>query len=216
MQAGRVRLNQSIDVFVDRLLSAQVNVRDMSSILSSSGSAKEAQHEFLVLAEDVIWKQQQQKLWKFFSWRCFSLSIEVIIKFFPLILKSINPLLIFSYPFSCSFSHILVFILIICNPLILQNRLQQLLNSLSFRAIKPPTLGQVRCLFLWEWWIQPLLFCTPFFTRQWICLALTKHLCLQPSSFTIRNLKFQSLCPKINFGKGVLCILIWSDDSLIQ
>ena len=42
----------------------------------------------------------------------------------------------FSYPFSCSFSHILVFILIICNPLILQNRLQQLLNSFSFRAIK--------------------------------------------------------------------------------
>lgn len=54
MQAGRARLNQSIEVFVDRLLSAQVNVRNMSSILSSSGSAKEAQHKFLVLAEDVI------------------------------------------------------------------------------------------------------------------------------------------------------------------
>ena len=80
--------------------------------------------------------RQQQKRWKCISWRCFSLSIEVIIKFSPLILKSINPLLIFSYPFSCSFSHILVFILVICNPLILQNRLQQLLNSLSFRAIK--------------------------------------------------------------------------------
>ena len=61
MQAGRVRLNQSIDVFVDRLLSAQVNVRNMSSILSSSGSAKEAQHEFLVLAEDVIWKRDISK-----------------------------------------------------------------------------------------------------------------------------------------------------------
>ena len=54
MQAGRARLNQSIEVFVDRLLSAQVNVRNMSSILSSSGSAKEAQYKFLVLAEDVI------------------------------------------------------------------------------------------------------------------------------------------------------------------
>lgn len=61
MQAGRARLNQSIEVFVDRLLSAQVNVRNMSSILSSSGSAKEAQHKFLVLAEDVIWKRDISK-----------------------------------------------------------------------------------------------------------------------------------------------------------
>ena len=46
------RLNQSIEVLVYCTLGAQVNVR--SSILSSSGSAKEAQREFLVLVEDVI------------------------------------------------------------------------------------------------------------------------------------------------------------------
>ena len=85
---------------------------------------------------------------KCISWRCFSLSLGVIIKFFPLILKSINLLLIFYYPFSCSFSHILVFILIICNPPILQNRLQQLLNSLSFRAIKTSHSEPSGCLFL--------------------------------------------------------------------
>ena len=48
------RLNQSIEAFVYYIFDALVNVR--SSILGSSGSAMEAQHEFLVLVEDVIRK----------------------------------------------------------------------------------------------------------------------------------------------------------------
>ena len=51
-QAGMARLNQSIEDFVYCILHAQVNVR--SSILGSSGSAKEAQREFLVWVEDAI------------------------------------------------------------------------------------------------------------------------------------------------------------------
>ena len=51
-QAGMVRLNQLIEAFVYCILGAQVNVS--SSILGSLGSAKEAQHEFLVLVEDAI------------------------------------------------------------------------------------------------------------------------------------------------------------------
>lgn len=51
-QAGMARLNQSIEAYVYCLLGAQVNVR--SSILDSSGSAKEAQREFLTLMEDSI------------------------------------------------------------------------------------------------------------------------------------------------------------------
>lgn len=53
-QAGMARLNQSIEAFVYCIFDALVNVR--SSILGSSGSAMEAQHEFLVLVEDVIRK----------------------------------------------------------------------------------------------------------------------------------------------------------------
>ena len=41
------RLNQSSDAFVNCIVGVQVNVT--SSILGSSGSAKEAQREFLVL-----------------------------------------------------------------------------------------------------------------------------------------------------------------------
>ena len=51
-KAGMARLNQSIKDFVYCILRAQVNVR--SSILGSSGSAKEAQREFLVWVEDAI------------------------------------------------------------------------------------------------------------------------------------------------------------------
>ena len=51
-QAWMARLNQSIKDFVYCILRAQVNVR--SSILGSSGSAKEAQREFLVWVEDAI------------------------------------------------------------------------------------------------------------------------------------------------------------------
>ena len=53
-QAGTARLNQSIEAFVYCIFGAQVNVR--SSILGSSGSAKEAQREFLVLVENAIRK----------------------------------------------------------------------------------------------------------------------------------------------------------------
>ena len=51
-QAGLARINQSIEAFVYCVLGSQVNVR--SSILGSGGRAKEAQSEFLVLAEDSI------------------------------------------------------------------------------------------------------------------------------------------------------------------
>ena len=58
-QAGTARLNQSIEAFVYCILGAQVNVR--SSILGSSGSAKEAQREFLVLVENAIRKPDISK-----------------------------------------------------------------------------------------------------------------------------------------------------------
>ena len=51
-QAGMARLNQSIKDFVYCIGRAQVNAR--SSILGSSGSAKEAQREFFVWVEDAI------------------------------------------------------------------------------------------------------------------------------------------------------------------
>ncbi|PFX21218.1 hypothetical protein AWC38_SpisGene14301 [Stylophora pistillata] len=51
-QAGMARLNQSIEAFVYCILGSQVDV--ISSILGLSGSAKEAQSEFLVLVEDAI------------------------------------------------------------------------------------------------------------------------------------------------------------------
>ena len=62
-QAGMARLNHSIEAFIYCTLSSQVNVR--SSILGSSGSAKEAQLEFLVLVENSIrkldiWKSVQK------------------------------------------------------------------------------------------------------------------------------------------------------------
>lgn len=50
--AGMARLNQSIEVYVYCVLGAQVNVR--SSILGSSGSAKEAQDNFLNFMQDSI------------------------------------------------------------------------------------------------------------------------------------------------------------------
>ena len=58
-QAGMARLNHSIEAFIYCTLSSQVNVR--SSILGSSGSAKEAQREFLVLVENAIRKLD---IWK--------------------------------------------------------------------------------------------------------------------------------------------------------
>ena len=58
-QAGMARLNHSIEAFVYRILGTQVNVR--SSILGSSGSAKEAQREFLVLVDDAIRKPDISK-----------------------------------------------------------------------------------------------------------------------------------------------------------
>ena len=58
-QAGTARLNQSIEAFVYCILGAQVNVR--SSILGSSGSAKEAQRQFLVLVENAIRKPDISK-----------------------------------------------------------------------------------------------------------------------------------------------------------
>ena len=62
-QAGMARLNHSIEAFMYCTLSSQVNVR--SSILGSSGSAKEAQRDFLVLVENAIrkldiWKSVQK------------------------------------------------------------------------------------------------------------------------------------------------------------
>ena len=51
-QAGMGRLNQSNEAFVYCILGAQVTIR--SSILGSSGSATEVQHEFLILVEDPI------------------------------------------------------------------------------------------------------------------------------------------------------------------
>ena len=62
-QAEMARLNHSIEAFIYCTLSSQVNVR--SSILGSSGSAKEAQREFLVLVENAIrkldiWKSVQK------------------------------------------------------------------------------------------------------------------------------------------------------------
>lgn len=51
-QAGRSRINQSIEAFVYCILGAQVNVR--SSTLGQGGRAKEAQSEFLVLMEEAI------------------------------------------------------------------------------------------------------------------------------------------------------------------
>ena len=51
-QAGLSRINQSIEAFVYCVLGSQVNVR--RSILGSSGRAKEAQSEFLVLVENAI------------------------------------------------------------------------------------------------------------------------------------------------------------------
>ena len=53
------RLNHSIEAFIYCTLGSQVNVR--SSILGSSGSAKEAQREFLVLVENAIRKLE---IWK--------------------------------------------------------------------------------------------------------------------------------------------------------
>ena len=50
--AGQAQINQSIEAFVYCILGSQVNVR--SSIIGSSGSAKEVRHEFLVLIEDEI------------------------------------------------------------------------------------------------------------------------------------------------------------------
>ena len=58
-QAGMARLNQSTEVFVYCILGSQVSVR--SSILGSSGSAKEVQHEFLVLVEDAFRKPDISK-----------------------------------------------------------------------------------------------------------------------------------------------------------
>ena len=58
-QAGMARLNHSIEAFVYRILGTQVNVT--SSILGSSGSAKEAQREFLVLVDDAIRKPDISK-----------------------------------------------------------------------------------------------------------------------------------------------------------
>ena len=49
---GQARINQSIEAFVYCILGSQVNVR--SSIVGSSGSAKEVRREFLVLIEDAI------------------------------------------------------------------------------------------------------------------------------------------------------------------
>ena len=62
-QAGMARLNHSIEAFMYCTFSSQVNVR--SSILGSSGSAKEAQRDFLVLVENAIrmldiWKSVQK------------------------------------------------------------------------------------------------------------------------------------------------------------
>ena len=51
-QAGMARLSQSIKAFLYCIVGAQVIVR--SSILGSSGSANEAQREFLVLVEGPI------------------------------------------------------------------------------------------------------------------------------------------------------------------
>ena len=51
-KAGMERLNQSTEAFVYCIVGAQVIVR--SSILGSSGSANEAQREFLVLVEGPI------------------------------------------------------------------------------------------------------------------------------------------------------------------
>ena len=48
------RINQSIEVFVFTILSAQVNVR--SGITGNSGSAVEVRREFLALLEDSIRK----------------------------------------------------------------------------------------------------------------------------------------------------------------
>ena len=58
-QAGVARVNQSVKASVYGILGSQFNVR--SSILGSSGSAKEAQREFLVLVEDVIRKPDISK-----------------------------------------------------------------------------------------------------------------------------------------------------------
>ena len=52
-------MNQSTEAFVYCILGAQVNVR--SSILGSSGSAKEAQREFLVFVDDAIRKPDISK-----------------------------------------------------------------------------------------------------------------------------------------------------------
>ena len=51
-QTGMARLNQLIEAYAYCILGAQVSVR--SSILGTSGSAKEAQREFLTLMEDAI------------------------------------------------------------------------------------------------------------------------------------------------------------------
>ena len=58
-QAGVARVNQSVKASVYGILGSQFNVR--SSILGSSGSAKEAQREFLILVEDVIRKPDISK-----------------------------------------------------------------------------------------------------------------------------------------------------------
>ena len=50
--ASQARINQLIKAFVCCILGSQVNVR--SSIIGSSGSAKEVRHEFLALIEDAI------------------------------------------------------------------------------------------------------------------------------------------------------------------
>lgn len=50
--AGQARINQSIKAFVYCILGSQVNIR--SSIIGSSGSAKEVRLEFLALIEDAI------------------------------------------------------------------------------------------------------------------------------------------------------------------
>ena len=63
-QVWMARLNQSIETFIYCILCSQVNV--ISSILGSLGSAKEAQHEFLVSVEDAIRKPDiSNSVWMF-------------------------------------------------------------------------------------------------------------------------------------------------------
>lgn len=68
------RLNQLIEAFVHYILGSQVNVR--LSILGSSGSIKEVQHEFLVLVEDTIECQRSQGVFKGFSLKLMRLKSD--------------------------------------------------------------------------------------------------------------------------------------------